>query len=162
MSASTVQQRFSPAPTVRHAEVDGLRVLLDLGTERYRVLDDVASVLWSVLIGEADASSAFDDLARGYDVDRDRFRADLEAFAQRCTAERLLEPAGIAPIARPAAAPVPPRGARAGTLQALTALIATRRALRRDGFRATYERYALLPVGARARSLAAVLHGPRS
>jgi hypothetical protein len=156
MSAPAVQQRFSPAPAVRHAEVDGLRVLLDLGTERYRVLDDVASVLWSVLIGEADASTAFDDLARSYDVDRDRFRADLDAFAQRCITERLLEPAGTAATAQPAAVPAP-RSARAGTLQALTALIATRRALRRDGFRATYERYALLPVGARARSLADVL-----
>jgi transglutaminase superfamily protein/coenzyme PQQ synthesis protein D (PqqD) len=143
---------------VRHAEVDGLRVLLDLGTERYRVLDDVASVLWSVLVGEADTASTFESLAREYELEHGRFRTDLAAFAQRCIDERLLRPAD-APAVPAAAASARPavRAGRAGTLQALTALIVTRRGLRRDGFGATYERYALLPVGAHARPLDAAL-----
>jgi hypothetical protein len=147
---------FSPTAAVRHAEVDGLRVVLDLNTETYRVLDDVASVLWNVLTGEADAASTFDAVARAYDVDRDRFESDLAAFAARCVAERLLEAADA-----PAAALAPPRGrARGGgpnTLHALMCLIGTRRALNRDGFRATYERYAKLPVGPHARRLGAAL-----
>ena len=144
---------------VRHAEVDGLRVVLDLNTETYRVLDDVASVLWSVLTGEADALTTFEAVARDYAVERDRFGSDLAAFAQRCVTERLLEPAGT-PVAGRAVAPpqhAPARSTRPSTLQALTCLIGTRRALNRDGFRETYERYALLPVGRRTRRLGAAL-----
>lgn len=142
---------------MRHAEVDGLRVVLDLGTERYRVLDDVASVLWSVLIGEADAETTFDRLASEYALDRDRFGTELAAFAQRCVSERLLEPAGAPPAATVTPHSAAARGARPGMLQALTCLIATRRALRRDGFRATYESYAALPAGPRTRALHEVL-----
>jgi hypothetical protein len=143
---------------VRHAEVEGLRVVLDLNTESYRVFDDVASALWPVLIGEADAASTFDAVARDYDVDRDRFGSDLAAFAQRCIAERLLEPTG-GPAAARAGAPRhgPARGSRPTTLGALMCLIGTRRALGRDGFRTTYERYAMLPVGPRTRPLGAAL-----
>ncbi len=157
VSAVFVHHRLTPAPTVRHAEVDGLRVVLDLDTETYRVLDDAATVLWRVLTGEADATSTFDALAREYDVDAARFGADLTAFAQRCVAERLLETAD-APDAPPAdAGAAPPRArsrsAKRGMLAALTSLIATRRALARDGFKTTYERYALLPAAANAHPL---------
>lgn len=151
---------YSATSAVRHAEVDGLRVLLDLNTESYRVLDDVASALWSVLVGESDPVRSFDALARQYDVDASRLSAELAAFAERCVREALLEPAGAAPAACSAAAvPAARRGARTGTLSALIALVATRRALHRDGFRATYERYALLPAAAGAPPLDAVLRG---
>ena len=153
------QDRFSPTAAVRHAEVDGLRVVLDLNTQTYRVLDDVASVLWSVLTGESAAAGAFDRIAREFDVDRDRFESDLASFARRCVTERILQPAGGADAAPHAfaLAPVRARGTRSSTLQALLCLIGTRRALKRDGFRTTYERYANLPAGRHAQLLAAAL-----
>ena len=161
VSAVFVHHRLAPTPTVRHAEVDGLRVVLDLDSETYRVLDDAATVLWRVLTGEADATSTFDALAREYDVDAERFGADLTAFAQRCVAERLLKAvdAPDAPAADPGAEP--PRAhtalAKPGMLAALICLIATRRALARDGFKTTYERYALLPAAAHTRPLDSAL-----
>ena len=143
---------------MRHAEVDGLRVLLDLGTERYRVLDDIGSVLWSVLVGDADEHFTFEALARRYELERARFQTDLAAFAQRCVDERLLQRPDALAVPNASRSPRRPgRGGHAGTAQAVSALIATRRASRRDGFRVTYERYGLLPVGARPRSLEAVL-----
>jgi hypothetical protein len=135
-----------------------LRVVLDLNTETYRVLDDVASVLWPVLVGEADAASAFDAAAREFDVDRGRFESDLAAFARRCVDERLLEPLGTPAAPRDIAPPrARRRGARPHTLRALLCLIGTRRALARDGFRATYERYSRLPIGPRTQPPRAAL-----
>jgi hypothetical protein len=149
---------FSLPSTVRHADVDGLRVVLDLRSERYRVLDDIASVLWTVLVGDTRAVDAFDALAGRYDVDGDRLQADLAAFADRCIADGLLVRA-VPPTAVDSFAPQHPRarGGRPSTLRAFASLLATNRALARDGFRATYERYALLPVGPAPRSPAGAL-----
>jgi hypothetical protein len=154
----TASRAYALRSAVRHAEVDGLRVVLDLRTETYRVLDDVASAWWAVLIGEARAADALAELAARYDVGDDRLRADLTAFARRCTDEGLLE---CADATRAANAPVTPagtaRGGRPTAVRAFVALFATQRALARDGFRATYERYARLPAGSPAPALGAAL-----
>lgn len=152
------ERHFVATSAVRHVTVDGLRVILDLSTESYRVLDDVASALWSVLVGEADASSAFGALAREYEIGENRLHAELAAFADRCVAEGLLQ-RGAPGAAESRAAPLPPARGRAGALHALLALIATKRALARDGFRTTYERYARLPAGPNAPPLDVVLRG---
>jgi hypothetical protein len=142
---------FFPASTVRHAEVDGLRIILDLKTENYRILDDAASLLWSVLIGEADATTSLADLAQRYDVDEDRLQVDLTTFADRCLAEGLLVRSQSPAPSIPFTTRLPPaRGRPASTLGALICLMATRRALARYGFRVTYDRYALLPIGPEA------------
>jgi hypothetical protein len=143
---------------VRHAEIGGARVVLDLRTESYRVLDEVATAMWRVLTGEEDRDEALDALAAAYDVDRARLEADLESFARTCVDEGLLAPAGAAdeqPAAPASAAAAKPR--RASTRAALASLLATRRALDRDGFRATYERYAALPAGDDPKRAAAAL-----
>ncbi len=143
---------FRASPTIRHAVVDELTVILDLRTERYRVLDDAASLLWALLTGDRAASAALER----YDLTEERLRADRAGFARRCLAEGLLEPAEAAEPAEPAErerAPVPSRPARTAgprTFVALRALIATQRELARAGFRATYERYAQLPAAAAA------------
>nr|MDQ3936934.1 PqqD family peptide modification chaperone [Actinomycetota bacterium] len=97
-------ERYAVAPSIRHVEVEGLRVILDLDSERYRILDDAGSALWPVLIGERDPAAAYAALAEEYDLDRERWDADLTAFAGRCLEEGLLvrdgEPAtaGPAPV----------------------------------------------------------------
>jgi hypothetical protein len=142
---------------VRHAEIEGARVVLDLRAEAYRVLDEVATVMWRVLTGEEDRDAAFDALAAGYDVDRERLEADLETFARTCVEEGLLAPAGAAEEPRPLPETAPAKPRRASTRAALASLVVTRRALDRDGFRATYERYAALPAGREPRRAAAAL-----
>jgi Transglutaminase-like superfamily/Coenzyme PQQ synthesis protein D (PqqD) len=137
--------------------VDGLRVILDLESESYRVLDDAASSLWSVLVGETDAANAFDELARDYDIARERWERELLAFAERCRAAGWLESAGTPPHIAEPPGDVPVRPGRTGTFHALSCLIATQYRLARHGFRATYERYAALPAGAAGPPLDSVL-----
>ena len=144
--------RFFPARTVRHAEVDGLRVILDLRAGSYRVLDEAAGVLWAVLIGEADQTTSFEFLSQQYEVDSERLAAELAALADRCVREGLLAARGDPLLQTPPIPHIPGTRSNPGTLQALVCLIATRRALARHGFAETYERYAALPAQSARRS----------
>lgn len=143
---------FVSSRAIRHAEVEGCRIILDLRSESYRVLDDVGGKMWSILTGEVARDAALAGLCDKYEVAPARLEADLSAFAARCVEEHLLEPAADArPRPDPAAteptdATRPVRRLLPGVLAALRSLLATQRAISRDGFRATYERYALIPV----------------
>lgn len=149
---------FFPSPTIRHAEVDRLRIILDLRTETYRILDDAASVFWSILVGEADAAASFQGLTECYIVDDERLQADFAAFAERCVEEGLLQRAGAPPASGPSAAPTRlARRTRPRTMKAFICLLATKLALARHGFGATYHRYALLPIGTKSVALNSVL-----
>jgi hypothetical protein len=139
---------YIATPAVRHVEVEGLRVLLDLNTESYSILDDAASVFWPVLLGEVNAPAALASLARTYDVDESRLRADLAAFAEQCVAKGLLARADSLNSPSSSTVPAPRRHrSRPNTIRALLSLIATRNSLARHGFRTTYERYARIPSG---------------
>ncbi len=160
ISSPVADHVFAPAPTVRHAEVDGMCVLLDLSSESYKVLDDRATAMWSVLIGQADKGTVFEQLIRRYDVDLDRLGADFTSFTRQCVETGLVDNAcatsnvDLPPPARPAMwfrRGTPPIG------RALSYLVATQRALRRDGFSKTYSRYANLPSNARSGELSAVV-----
>lgn len=118
----------------------------------------MGSALWPVLIGESNRDDAFEFAARHYDVDRARWDASLASFAERCLAAGLLErddvPARLAGV--PHARPL---GRRAGTFAALFSILATKRALARDGLRATYERYAAFGSASAATPLDRALPG---
>ncbi len=126
--------------------------MLDLRSESYRTLDDVASAMWAVLIGSADWARSRALLVERYDVDPAQLDADLERFAQHCAADGMLVPAAAesdapaadAVLAREAA---PAAFAAPTTLGALRSLVATQWRLQRAGFRAVYERCAALPAG---------------
>lgn len=143
-------QRLAAAQTIRHADVDGCRVILDLRSENYLVLDHVASAMWSILTEETDKEASLQSLAVSYGVDTQRLEGDLLGFARRCAEAGLLESPDAAP-------PVSGNGtkrarvskfggvrARSGALSALRCLIATQRAISREGFRSTYVRYGLI------------------
>jgi hypothetical protein len=156
-------QRFAPASTVRHTEVDGLRVILDLRLGTYRILDDMAGALWSALTGDADVSSSVERLTSRYDVDESRLRMDLLTFADRCVAEGLLVRVDSDAETPPTAIPlqpsenIPVHRPRRGMFAALQCLIATRLLLSRKGFVATYSRYTHLPAGRESTPLATIL-----
>jgi hypothetical protein len=140
VTASQVQLGpFRPSADVRYADVDGLIVMLDLRSETYKVLDDVASRLWSVVTGDVDQGSEFQALTEQYDIDQANLTAELMAFVQSCFAGGLLE-APSAGEPRPAAVRRLPL--RTGLLGALSCLIITRAMLKRLGLRETYARYA--------------------
>lgn len=147
---------------MRHAQIDGLRVILDLDGAAYRVLDDVASAMWTVLVGERSRSDALAELSAAYDVPPAVLERDLEQFAARCAAEGLLVEEPPSAVQRDAGSEllrgvqsraVPMRAVRSRIvrwhwLAALRSLVATNRGLARKGLRHAYERAAAVPLGA--------------
>jgi len=57
-------------------------ILLDLKTERYLGLDDVATRIWEVVTTAGSIQSAYDALLTEFDVDPERLREDLDEFVQ--------------------------------------------------------------------------------
>jgi hypothetical protein len=137
-------------PVIRHAEVEGRRVLLDLRVGTYSVLDDVATTMWSALVGERGWGAARQELIGRYAVDGARLDGDYAAFRVRCAEDGLIgAPAAVAG-APPTAGKA--RGAVSGSLRAVRVLYETRYRLLRHGFAETYRRYAALgPVRGRGR-----------
>lgn len=157
------EQELQPTTSIRHADVGGRRVVLDLRLESYRVLDSVASRMWEILIGNADKTGTLNLLSSQFDVPLARLHRDLKHFANVCVAERLLEPVNAAThIDNPSIsascadrlAEAFPRGAPRSSnpplpmvMLALHSMILTACWIARRGFTATYQRYAKLPRG---------------
>ncbi|SRR5579871_77489 len=139
-----MQPCFWAAATIRHAEIDGLRIILDFRTESYRVLDDIASALWPILLGESEVAASCAALAERYAVDQGRVRSDLVDFARTCLEDGLLQ---TVPPSAVSAADAPKQVRGPIQLRALLCLILTKWSLGRHGFRATYERYSVLALG---------------
>jgi hypothetical protein len=79
-----------PGTLIRHANVDAFEIILDLRTESYFALDEVASAMWSCLLGgcgDADIAA----LASRFAVEPARIRADLDAFLDTCLERGFLE-----------------------------------------------------------------------
>jgi hypothetical protein len=152
-----VQLRYAVSRSVRHVEIEGLRFILDIGTEAYIILDDAASTIWSVLIGERDPAAAYSAVSKDFDVDEDHWLAEVDAFGRKCLQQGLLVPVDAAP------APVSEYSApttllsRPAMAGALACLLGTRRALKRNGFRTTYESYAQIALRPGTKPLASAL-----
>jgi Transglutaminase-like superfamily/Coenzyme PQQ synthesis protein D (PqqD) len=155
--SNLVQFRYAVSRSVRHVEIEGLRVILDIGTEAYIILDDAASAIWSVLIGERDPAAAYSAVSSNFDVDEDRWLADIDAFGQKCLQQGLLVPVDAAPppVSEHVAPPI--RLSRPAMVGALACLLGTRRALSRYGFRTAYESYAQIAVRPETKPLASAL-----
>ncbi|MEA2719146.1 MAG: hypothetical protein QOJ39_1010, partial [Candidatus Eremiobacteraeota bacterium] len=138
---------FRISARVRHAEIDDLRVILDLDNASYRVLDHVASAMWSALIGERPRPDVLAELAGIYDAPPAVLERDLDTFGARCVDEGLL----VSPVEPEPAAQSeggrPPRSLRWHGPAAFRALVATGRGIARDGLRPVYERCARVPLG---------------
>ncbi len=108
------------------------------------MLDPVATQLWAALTGARDWPAARHALTARFDVDAEVLAGDCVAFATRCRAAGLLQPAD-APAPPPHPPPPPPRPWRSrlpGALHALILLHGTARSLARHGMAATYARAA--------------------
>lgn len=133
--------RLAPAAHVRHVEVDGSRIVLDLSTASYLTIDRIGSAFWSALTGEDDRDAVLDELGGRFGVGREVLDTDLAAFADRaCRAGLLTARADL---------PSPPRRAPSrGSSNGLYSLAATAYRLRRHGLARTYDRYARFRRGA--------------
>jgi hypothetical protein len=63
-------------------EVGGESVVLDLKTEKYLGLDDVATSMWQALTTADSVEGAYKALAANFDVEGDQLRRDLDDFVQ--------------------------------------------------------------------------------
>jgi hypothetical protein len=83
-------RKLNLASSVRYAKIDGYIVLLDFNTESYQVLNQVASMMWSVLIQETDWESQRKVLIDCYDVSDEVLDKDFVAFSANCILNSLL------------------------------------------------------------------------
>jgi len=88
---------FSISSRVRAAEnvlirgLEGESVLLNLDTESYFGLDDVATRMWSVLTTTDTVQASYEVLAQEYDVSEEKLREDLGALIGELIEHGLVE-----------------------------------------------------------------------
>lgn len=131
-----------PSAAIRHKEVDGLVVILDLRSGEYVTLNPVASQMWRALTGSTDSAQAAALVADAFAAPADVIHADLREFAGTCLEQGLLA-LEAAPIWMPPTVggrPIRPRATRAWQ-----SLFLTTRSLSRHGFARTYAYLARLP-----------------
>lgn len=69
--------RLRPAEHVLIRALEGESVLLNLNTESYYGLDDVATRMWSVLTASRCIQDSFELLASEFDVPEEQLRIDI-------------------------------------------------------------------------------------
>ena len=130
------------APCVRHACVDGHRVILNLMSEKYLIIDRVGSAFWAALAGEQTLDEAFQKVAERYDVGEDALRRDFGYFKQRCLEQGLFVASGGSEKETS-----PGGRVTAFSKSAIYCLAVTARMLKRKGLFETYKRYERLRRG---------------
>jgi hypothetical protein len=134
---ATASGVYHKSDQVRSRIVDGLAVILDLRHGSYVILDKVATAMWRVLLTAA-PQDRISILERQFAVPAARLATDLETFANRCVERGFLAERPAPPVVRPAL----DRSRRGATaLRAWWSLLATTRALAKNGFSTTYRRY---------------------
>lgn len=82
--------QFHPSPAVRHKTIDGLVVILDLGSGSYRILNEVASATWQACVENTGDEGTLDRLADRFDAEPSRLRSDFDSFRRDCIEKGLL------------------------------------------------------------------------
>ncbi len=73
-----LQQKVTISSEVLSQEVDGETVLLDLESENYFGLDEVATRIWQLLKDGDSLQTVFNTLLGEYDVDEKQLEKDLQ------------------------------------------------------------------------------------
>ena len=79
------------SPDVMVREVGGEIVVLDLKTEKYLGLDEVATSMWQALTAAESVEAAYEVLAAEFDVEGEQLRRDLDEFIQELIKLGLIE-----------------------------------------------------------------------
>jgi len=79
------------SPDVMVREVGGEIVVLDLKTEKYLCLDEVATSMWQALTAAESVEAAYEVLAAEFDVEGEQLRRDLDEFIQELIKLGLIE-----------------------------------------------------------------------
>jgi len=89
-----LDQVITVSPDALFQEVEGEAVILDLAQGKYFGLDEVGTRIWQLLEAHGTAREVFDQMLEEFDVEPERFEADLEALLEALAESRLvtLEP----------------------------------------------------------------------
>ena len=93
MSAIDLPARVRVPENVVFQILDGQAVLLDLHTERYFELDDVATRMWELLKADGVPATTVKTLLVEYDVDEPTLSRDLAGLIQHLLQRGLIETA---------------------------------------------------------------------
>lgn len=83
--------RMRPAQHVLVRELESESVLLNLNTESYYGLDDVATRMWSLLMSSECIQDCYELLAKEFDVPEEQLRIDLGKLIADLIAYGLVE-----------------------------------------------------------------------
>ncbi len=85
-----LQQKVTISSEVLSQEVDGETVLLDLESENYFGLDEVATRIWQLLKDGNNLQTVFDTLLGEYDVKEKQLEKDLQEHILHLVEEGLI------------------------------------------------------------------------
>jgi hypothetical protein len=133
-------EELYPSLRIRHAEIDGLIVVMDLEDEQYHILDERASVIWNeMILAGGNLNDAMVGVQTRLPGDVDRVQRNFQSFVSQCTHLGFLS-AQQRPLTdhrsrfasgRPLSSWLP--------LRACWSLLLTGASLKFRGFRRTYE-----------------------
>lgn len=75
---------------IRHAEIDGLIVILDLKASRYFLLEEVAAKMWDGIFCQRDRTAIVEEIVSEFAVDHRKVEEDFDNFVQSCMAKGFL------------------------------------------------------------------------
>ena len=84
-------QKITVSENVFAQEVDDEMVLLDMNSENYFGLDEVASDIWQTMQGKETLQEVFDAMLEIYDVEEDVLKKDISSFIEKLKESGLIE-----------------------------------------------------------------------
>jgi hypothetical protein len=124
---------------IRHTEIAGLVVILDLKAGRYFLLEEVAARMWDGIFCHRDRTAIIMGIANEFAVAHTRVEEDFDNFVQSCMAKGFLQVGGVEAVE-------PKRTQRAGraakrflTLRAWWSLAKTWTLLKLFGFKKLHD-----------------------
>ena len=93
----SLQQKVTISSEVLSQEVDGETVLLDLGSENYFGLDEVATRIWQLLKDGNKLQTVFNTLLGEYDVEKKQLENDLQDHIAHLVEEGLISLTDLTP-----------------------------------------------------------------
>jgi hypothetical protein len=138
----SAHDKLYPSPRIRHSEIDGLIVILDLEQEQYHILDEQASTIWKGIVDAGgNISDAMNGMRNRLPGPQDTVELHLNSFVSQCIDREFLSPIRLA--ATEQRCPIGPRRSRSSALRwrACCSLALTGILLKVRGFRRTYESF---------------------
>jgi hypothetical protein len=138
-------EKLYQSARIRHAEIDGLIVVMDLEEEQYHIFDEQATAMWHEIVRTAgNTNDAMKGVLSRLSGDSDTIQSHFKSFVAQCIDRRFLSPEE--PVANDLRDRVATSPMRSSCLpfRACWSLFLTGASLKIRGFRRTYEDFGTL------------------